>query len=231
MLAEQKRKAYAIKTPKPVNPKTPKSKRSRVIEDESENDSSESSDTESGKHKEPTTQHQKRARQRSNRQGSDGGDEDVATEEEDNANLALSDQRAPHVKVAVEFDSKLHRGKLVVGAFVHVTDPKVPGQDSVYAAVLTKNVELHEKKAHITYVNDETARNTEVEMVFTETEPAYKDKVFLKEIKYIMPTGRVKKNVIEGAEDDDDGPKHEWWIDIQSIPSVQLDPGDIAEID
>ena len=137
------------------------------------------------------------------------------------------------MKVAVEFKLKQHRGKLVDGAFVHVIDPKGDDPNSVYAAILTSTVELKDRKAHVTYVNDVEERNDEVEMVFAETEPVNTGTVWLRDIQYIMPTGRVKKKVIEGAEDAIGNPKHEWCIDIQAIPSVDLSAGDLdmPEID
>ena len=77
----------------------------------------------------------------------------------------------------------------------------------------------------MTYVNDEEAQNTDVEMVFTETEPACLGSVWLNDIHYIMPTGRVCKQPIEGGEDSEGNYRYKWHIGIQRLLPLASDRG------
>ena len=54
-------------------------------------------------------------------------------------------------------------------------------------------------------------------MVFTETTPVYTDAVWYRDIKYIMPTGRVTKHEIEGVEDEHSNQKYEYHVDVQVV--------------
>ena len=198
-----------MKTPKkqkgpPNTPKsTQKSTRRRVIESDDSNDESE------------------------NEHYPDlfGADDGCETEEEEDEPLGLEDKRPPHVRCAVEYDSSSHKGKLVAGAFIFVTalmDSGKPDlEQGAFAAVVTNTLKQGGRKLDVSYVNDEPAQTTNNFMVFVETDPPYQEAVWLKQIQSIMPTGRVCKHAIEGAEDAEGHQKYEWHIDIRGIPDME----------
>ena len=138
----------------------------------------------------------------------------------------------PQIKVSIPFDKAEHRGKIVKDAIIFVTDSKKSGGDEgsssdspveCYAAVVTSTPADSAKKVSISYVNDDEDRETTTKMIFCHTVPAHTGTVWFGQIQYIVPTGLVTKEEVDGQEDDQGGPLHEYHIDVSSAHEESME--------
>jgi hypothetical protein len=218
-LAAQKRKSYEMKTPSTTKSRHEQKRskhsksasasgscrRRRLVIEDCDDTSTEGSGED------------EQAQQEQQQQPGSPSIEQEADSEADQ--LELTDDRPAHIKVASECDKREHQGKVVQVAVLLVTDADSAESSgdamSLYCAVVTSTPENRDRKVSISYINDEEENSSNANrMVFTETTPVYTDAVWYRDIKYIMPTGRVTKHEIEGEEDEHGNQKYEYHVDV-----------------
>ena len=193
------RKAYKIKPVTPQSPqkkKTSSKRRRSVIVDDTDSD-------EEGEEEAPPLVA-----------------EEVPAEEEEVPILQLEhdDGLPPHVHVAVEYNVRRDKSKLVKGALIiigHLVEDAedAPTELELYMAVVVQTLSASGRKVEVSYINDDESMQTDEEMVFSETLPPVKGSAWLGDVKYIMPPARVTKQQVDTEVEGEQATQ--WHIDIR----------------